>query len=169
MPFFVLLVGLRLMVINRSLLQLQGTYSIIDHQERFVAPHSMAFSTDYARCVPPNSICASRRLMTVLSDLSLYCGFLSAIEIFNLAAPGSEGERIKTTSTKASRAGQKGIVSALAFCPDGSGMYVAGSYEGSAWVYDGKHQQVGALKGVDGRGVTHVRIYPTLDLSKDCD
>lgn len=70
--------------------------------------------------------------------------------------PGAQGERIKTTSSKASRSGQKGLIAALAICPDGSGLYVAGSYAGSVIVYDKAHKRVCALQGVEGRGVTQV-------------
>lgn len=87
---------------------------------------------------------------------SLYCGFLDALEVFTLSLPGAQGERVKTTASKAAKAGQKGIISALATCPDGSGTYVAGSFSGSVVVYDSAHRRVCALKGVEGRGVVQV-------------
>ena len=141
-------------------IQLQGSYAIIDHQERFVAPHAMAFTPSLAQYVPAAAHSGThlRQPDSLFSRLisSLYCGFLEAIEVFTLAAPGSQGERIKTTSSKASRSGQKGLIAALAVCRHGSGTYVAGSYAGSVVVYDKAHKRVCALKGVVGRGVTQV-------------
>ncbi|KAF9254595.1 WD40 repeat-like protein [Marasmius fiardii PR-910] len=75
--------------------RLRASYPIIDHIERFVAPHSMAFNPYGTR---------------------LYCGFENAIEVFDVGHPG-EGIRLSTTPTKKSKDGLKGIISALSFCP----------------------------------------------------
>ncbi|GAA6011352.1 hypothetical protein JCM10207_008310 [Rhodosporidiobolus poonsookiae] len=98
----------------------RASYPIVDHVERFVAPHSMAFSPD---------------------GTSLYCGFENAIEVFDVASPGAEGFRIHTVPTRSSRDGQKGIISSLAFSsPDpaspGSHTLAAGSFSGSVGLYD---------------------------------
>ncbi|KAJ8073453.1 hypothetical protein PM082_011729 [Marasmius tenuissimus] len=75
--------------------RLRASYPIIDHVERFIAPHSLAFNPYGTR---------------------LYCGFENAIEVFDVGQPG-EGTRLMTTPNKKSKDGLKGIVSALAFCP----------------------------------------------------
>ncbi|KAI8996250.1 WD40-repeat-containing domain protein [Trametes punicea] len=91
--------------------RLRACYKIVDHRERQVAPHSLAFNVNANR---------------------LYCGFEDAIEIFDIHYPG-EGNRLHTTPSKKSRDGLKGIISALAFCPDmSSGMYAAGSLSPSS-------------------------------------
>ncbi|KAK7018084.1 hypothetical protein VNI00_018403 [Paramarasmius palmivorus] len=86
--------------------RLRASYPIIDHRERFIAPHSLAFN---------------------LYGTRLYCGFEDAIEVFDVGQPG-EGTRLPTTPSKKSKDGLKGIISALAFCPSyTSDYYAAGS------------------------------------------
>ncbi|KAM5541025.1 hypothetical protein V8D89_005336 [Ganoderma adspersum] len=114
--------------------RLRASYRIVDHRERQVAPHSVAFNVGANR---------------------LYCGFEDAIEVFDIHRPG-EGTRLRTTPSKKSRDGLKGkfsrtslprlktqtysmqclsagIVSALAFAPDvSSDVYAAGSFSPSS-------------------------------------
>ncbi|KAJ7143861.1 WD40-repeat-containing domain protein [Mycena epipterygia] len=86
--------------------RLRASYRIVDHRERQIAPHSLAFN---------------------LSATRLYCGFEDAIEVFDVARPG-EGTRLHTSPSKKSRDGLKGIISALAFQPSyESDIYAAGS------------------------------------------
>ncbi|KAF7368664.1 Telomerase Cajal body protein 1 [Mycena venus] len=86
--------------------RLRASYSIVDHRERQIAPHSLAFN---------------------LSATKLYCGFEDAIEMFDVGRPG-EGTRLPTSPSKKSRDGLKGIISALAFSPSyETDMYAAGS------------------------------------------
>lgn len=61
---------------------------------------------------------------------SFYCGFLDAIEVFDLQYPG-EGTRLLTTPTKRSKDGLRGIISSIAFSPDYSGLYAAGTFNAS--------------------------------------
>ncbi|GAA5834059.1 hypothetical protein JCM11251_003606 [Rhodosporidiobolus azoricus] len=96
----------------------RASYPIVDHVERFVAPHSMDFSPD---------------------GTSLYCGFDNAIEIFDVSAPGAAGTRLSTTPTRSSKSGQKGIISALAFSAGStstSPFLAAGSFGGTVGLYD---------------------------------
>ncbi|KAF8188715.1 WD40-repeat-containing domain protein [Pholiota molesta] len=89
--------------------RLRASYKIVDHRERFIAPHSLAFN---------------------LTAQKLYCGFEDAIEVFDLSRPG-EGTRISTTPNKKSKDGLKGIISALAFSPSYTAeeaFYAAGSF-----------------------------------------
>ncbi|KAH9886664.1 WD40-repeat-containing domain protein [Cubamyces lactineus] len=91
--------------------RLRASYRIVDHRERQVAPHSLAFNPGANR---------------------LYCGFEDAIEVFDIHCPG-EGTRLHTTPSKKSRDGLKGIISALSFAPDmSSALYAAGSLSPSA-------------------------------------
>ncbi|KAF9459530.1 WD40-repeat-containing domain protein [Collybia nuda] len=86
--------------------RLRASYRIVDHRERQIAPHSLAFNQTAER---------------------LYCGFEDAVEVFDFARPG-EGTRLMTTPSKKSKDGLKGIISALAFVPSqGLDMYAAGS------------------------------------------
>ncbi|KAG8867729.1 hypothetical protein FRC20_005064 [Serendipita sp. 405] len=89
--------------------RLRASYKIVDHRERFVAPHSIAFN---------------------LTAQKFYCGFLDAIEVFDLSVPG-EGTRLHTIPSKKSRDGLRGIISSLVFCPDHSGLFAAGTFSSS--------------------------------------
>ncbi|KAI9630221.1 hypothetical protein KEM48_014144 [Puccinia striiformis f. sp. tritici PST-130] len=56
------------------LTRIRASYPIVDHRERMVAPHSMLFSDD---------------------GTTLFAGFDSAIEIFDVSRPGEAGEDIR--------------------------------------------------------------------------
>jgi hypothetical protein len=79
-----------------------------------------------------------------------YCGYLDAIEVFDLSLPG-EGTRLLTRPTKKSKDGVRGtwlrvhihcadhftvgIISAIDFCPDYSGIFVAGTFTSSIGIF----------------------------------
>jgi hypothetical protein len=105
--------------------------------------------------------------------LRLYCGHENAIEVVDIATPGHGGsERIKTSSAKRDKGGQKGvqsprvlgkglievgIISALAFSTDYSGLYAAGSFSGAVSLYQEDHDgSVGHIDGIEPGGVTQV-------------
>ncbi|GAA5975875.1 hypothetical protein JCM10908_005311 [Rhodotorula pacifica] len=125
--------------------RVRASYPIIDHTERFVAPHSMAFSPD---------------------GTSLYCGFENAVEIFDVSRPGETGFRMSTTPTRSSRAGQKGIISSLAFSPfdqsTGTALLAVGSFSGSVGLYDPSMQKplVNLLFPSQKGGVTKILFHP---------
>lgn len=96
----------------------------------------------------------------------------------DISAPGYDtSERIKTTLTRGDKGGQKGeadvtpglgirftcsrstgIISALSFSTDYSGLYAAGSFGGSVSLYsEDESGAVGHLDGIEGGGVTQVR------------
>ncbi|KAF7304583.1 hypothetical protein HMN09_00861400 [Mycena chlorophos] len=79
--------------------RLRASYPIVDHRERQIAPHSLAFDPSGTR---------------------LYCGFEDAIEIFDVSRPGCEGTRVRMSASRKSKDGLKGIISALAFQPPSS-------------------------------------------------
>ncbi|CAE6360885.1 unnamed protein product [Rhizoctonia solani] len=120
--------------------RVRASYRIVDHRERFVAPHCMAFNMYMNR---------------------LYCGFEDAIEVFDVHYPG-EGTRLNTVPTKKSRDGIRGIISSLAFAPDWSGIYAAGSFGGSIALYteDTGAQTQSWLEGAEG-GITQIRFNPS--------
>ncbi|KAG6815582.1 hypothetical protein H0H93_009413, partial [Arthromyces matolae] len=90
---------------------LRASYRIVDHRERQIAPHSLAFNL------------TAERVDFDIKD-RLYCGFEDAVEVFDVSRPG-EGTRLPTTPSKKSK---DGIISALAFVPSqGSDIYAAGS------------------------------------------
>ncbi|RXK39047.1 hypothetical protein M231_03671 [Tremella mesenterica] len=119
----------------------RASYPIVDHREQFVGPHSMAFNT---------------------SATKLYCGFQNAIEVFDVAMPGYDtSDRIKTSFNKKDPGAQRGIISALGFSYDYSGVYSAGSYDGTVSIYDEDiNTPVLHLEGVEGGGVTQTTFHP---------
>ncbi|KAM0788492.1 hypothetical protein ACM66B_001624 [Microbotryomycetes sp. NB124-2] len=125
--------------------RVRASYPIEDHQERFVAPHAMTFSDDGSL---------------------LYCGFENAIEVFQVGQPGAAGQRIHTSPSRASRQGQKGIISSLAFRPDNSGLLAAGSLSGTVGLYDTTRDNtlIKLIKVPRGKGVTMVHFHPKAHL-----
>lgn len=123
--------------------QLRATYPIIDHRERFVAPHAMTFTPD---------------------GRQLYCAFDTAFEVFDVASPGHTGERIRTSPNRSSNLGQKGLLSALAFAPDHSGLLAVGSFAGTVGLYDTTVEGCPLVKLLrsegEVNGVTEVLFHP---------
>ncbi|ORY27763.1 hypothetical protein BCR39DRAFT_537048 [Naematelia encephala] len=121
--------------------RIRATYPIIDHRERMIAPHSLAWNPTATK---------------------LYCGHESAIEVLDIASPGEAGERWKTSYTRKEKGNQKGIISTLAFCPDYSGLFAAGSFAGNVSLYseDTGSTAVAHLEGIKGGGVTQVAFHP---------
>ncbi|KAF7303533.1 hypothetical protein MIND_00582500 [Mycena indigotica] len=125
--------------------RLRASYPIVDHRERQIAPHSLEFNALGTR---------------------LYCGFDSAIEIFDVSRPGAEGTRLHTSPSKKSKDGLKGIVSALAFHPS-SELFVAGSLSavtGNIALFseedEGHTGPVMFLGGGPAAGVTQLHFTP---------
>ncbi|GMK57602.1 hypothetical protein CspeluHIS016_0404360 [Cutaneotrichosporon spelunceum] len=120
--------------------RIRASYPIVDHRERFVAPHSFAFNT---------------------AANKLYCGFENAIEVFDFASPGYDsGERLKLGLTRKEKGGQRGIISALAFSAHHP-TFAAGSFAGSVVLYDEDTQTaISHVEGVEGGGVTQIAFHP---------
>ncbi|KAL1762101.1 WD40-repeat-containing domain protein [Schizophyllum commune] len=124
--------------------RLRASYKIVDHRERQIAPHSLAFNMSASR---------------------IYCGFEDAIEVFDVMVPG-EGTRLPTTPSKKSKDGLKGIISALAFCPSyGSDVFAAGSlspHEGNIALFRESDGEVplAFLGGGLRAGVTQLHFNP---------
>ncbi|RKP24435.1 quinon protein alcohol dehydrogenase-like superfamily [Syncephalis pseudoplumigaleata] len=82
------------------------------------------------------------------------------IEVFRTDRPGSESTKYSTTPSRRSGQGQKGLISSLAFNPDRSGVYAAGSFTGSIGIYSEQHQRlIYQLTGSEA-GVTQVKFTP---------
>lgn len=120
--------------------RLRASYKIVDHRERQVAPHSIAF----------NSLATH-----------LYCGYEDAIEVFDFQRPG-EGTKLATTPSKKSRDGMKGLVSSITFCPDYSGLYAASSLSGAITLFSEQtgEDPVGYLDSITS-AITQVKFNPT--------
>eukprot|EP00952_Eustigmatos_sp_NYUAD-ZCMA_P010151 41798-Eustigmatos_ZCMA.PRE.1 len=58
------------------------------------------------------------------------------VRVFDTSEAGRNHVNRPTCKTRRSRHGQRGIISALAVSPDGSGTYAAGSFSGGVGLYD---------------------------------
>ncbi|CAG8433432.1 1776_t:CDS:10 [Diversispora eburnea] len=85
------------------------SFTIINHRDQVVGPNSLSFNLD---------------------------GSKNMIKMYDSNRPGYDGIECPTTTTRKSRDGQKGIISCLAFNPDFSGLYAAGSYSQTIGLYD---------------------------------
>ncbi|WVW78569.1 hypothetical protein I302_100525 [Kwoniella bestiolae CBS 10118] len=124
--------------------RIRASYPIVDHRERFIAPHSLAFNH---------------------TSTKLYCGYENAIEVFDISSPGyDQGERLKLVYAKKEKGGQKGIISALSFCPDYSGTYAAGTYSStnsvSLYSEDTGSTPLAHVEGLVGGGITQIGWHP---------
>ena len=89
----------------------------------------------------------------------LYAGSNRMIKCFDVSCPRSYSS-MPTSSTRRDPLGQKGLLSCLAFSPDASGAYAAGSYGGSIGLYV-EDMEGCALELRDvGFGVSCVRWSP---------
>lgn len=83
--------------------QTKATFAMVNHVEEYIAPTSLAFSKDGARCV-------------VLDLPRLFGGLTSAVAVYPLATPGANRHSVLDLAPSQDSAGigQSGIVSALA-------------------------------------------------------
>ncbi|KAI8454438.1 WD40-repeat-containing domain protein [Phakopsora pachyrhizi] len=124
---------------------IRASYPIIDHRERVVAPHSMVFSQDGS---------------------TLYAGFDTAIEIFDVYRPGEAGERYKTLPSRKSRDGQKGIISTLAIDSNRKGVLAAGSFSSQIGLYDTQSNDFSPIivfRSKESTGQSQVKFHPYND------
>ena len=82
------------------------------------------------------------------------------IRVFDLTRPGRQIESRPTSKTKRSKVGQRGLISTIAFNPDYSGIYAAGSYGGTTCVYSELEGEVFDTLGGHPHGVTKVQFSP---------
>ncbi|KAF7724622.1 Telomerase Cajal body protein 1 [Apophysomyces ossiformis] len=117
--------------------KVRASYSVIDHQERFIGPNVVRFNLDASK------------------QVSIYCGYNNMIEIFDTQRPGQESQKVPTVPKRRRRLG---LISCLDFSPDYSGLYAAGSYSQTVGIYDETNNELCLkLTGIEG-GVTQVRF-----------
>ncbi|KAI9233030.1 MAG: WD40-repeat-containing domain protein [Podila humilis] len=101
--------------------ELRCSYTIVDHCEVNLAPNSLTFNLDGSK---------------------IYCGSNNMVEIFDTTRPGKDSTKRPTCPTRRSKKGQKGVISSLAFNPDHSNLYAAGSYLKTIGLYDGRADEL---------------------------
>jgi len=119
---------------------LRCTYPARNDVDEVVAPNALAFSLDGSR---------------------FYAGFDGCVRVFDTAAPGACVALHPTTPSRASREGQKGIISAIAVCPDpGAGVYATGSFGGTVGLYTEENSTMLHLADAHRTGVTQLAFSP---------
>ncbi|EGG00589.1 uncharacterized protein MELLADRAFT_93156 [Melampsora larici-populina 98AG31] len=76
--------------------------------------------------------------------------------------PGCPGERYKTSPTRRSRDGQKGIISTLAADPTSTGLLAAGSFSGQIGIYDTLASELSpqmVFHSAEHTGITQVKFH----------
>ncbi|KAG0007410.1 Telomerase Cajal body protein 1 [Entomortierella chlamydospora] len=101
--------------------ELRCSYTIVDHCEVNIAPNALCFNLDGSK---------------------IYCGSNNMIQIFDTTRPGRDSYKRPTVPTRKSRKGQKGVISCLAFNPDHSDLYAAGSYLKTIGLYDSRAEEL---------------------------
>lgn len=95
-----------------------------------------------------------------LNGSRIFAGSKNMIRFYDVANPGCNYTDIPTCTSKKDYTGQKGIISCLAFNPDYSGAFAAGSYSNCVGIYvedmKGCALQINDLEC----GVTHMKWSP---------
>jgi len=94
-------------------------------------------------------------------EIEFFAGLQKEIRIFDVSQPGRDCEkRITATKVKNKIEGQPGIISCIADCPDGSGLYALGSYAGTVGIYTDSNGECLTLLESHSQGVTQVQFSP---------
>jgi WD40 repeat protein len=119
--------------------ELRATYRAYDHLDEITSANSVVFNP---------------------AGDKIYCGFNRMVRVFDITQPGRRFSSYATSKTRKSKDGQRGIISCLAFNPDMSGMYAAGSYARTTCIYsESDSELLLTLEGQSG-GVTQVQFSP---------
>ena len=116
--------------------KLRGTYNAPDHVEVIRAANSITFNLDGSK---------------------IFCGFTNRINVFNTGIPGSNSDKIATTSSKRAKDGLKGIISCIKFNPDYSGIFAVGTFSGEIGIYDERDYSLLDLKYLEN-GVSQIEF-----------
>ena len=124
--------------------RLRASYRAFDHMDEIAAALSVCFNPSGER---------------------ILAGFNRMLRVFDVSRPGRPVEEHATSKTRASRVGQRGLLSCIAFNTDGSGMYAVGSYNNSTALYQDDQRKdrrpIAELEcPADGLGVTQVQFSP---------
>lgn len=88
--------------------------------------------------------------------MQLICGFSKCLRLFYIDKPGTSCETWPTRKHKAAT-GQRGIISACEFSPDGATV-ACGSYDGTVGLYSSKNGDLVGILHSNNRGVTQVQF-----------
>lgn len=119
--------------------ELRCKYTGFNHMDELESPQALSFN---------------------LAGDKIYGGSNRVIRIFDAANPGRQVTTVATCKSRKDKFGQKGIVSAISFCPDYSGLYGVGSFSQSLGLYAENTNKRVALVQQLGLGVTHLKWSP---------
>lgn len=121
--------------------------------------------TSYRAYDQADEIASALSLAFDPQGIKLYCGFNKTIRIFDVSRGGRDYRTRNLLHTRRRggrrfREGQSGLISCIQVSPDQSGVYAAGSYNGSTCLYDEKTGELLAALEGHPAGVTHLRFSP---------
>lgn len=119
--------------------ELRCKYTAFDHMDELETAQCLAFN---------------------LTGDKIYGGANRVIRVFDAANPGRQESNVYTCKTRSDRFGQKGLISAISFCPDYSGIYGAGSFSQSVALYAENTNKREAMMQPLGMGITHLKWSP---------
>jgi telomerase Cajal body protein 1 len=120
--------------------ELRASYRAYDHLDEITAANSLAFNA---------------------TGDKIFAGYDRMVRFFDVTQPGRQFTARPLCKTRKSRQGQRGIISTLHFNPDYSGIYAAGSYNGTTYVYtEDTGEELLCLRDHDGKGITQVQFSP---------
>lgn len=115
--------------------ELRCTYRAYDAMDEITAAFSIAFNP---------------------SGTKIFAGYNKSVRVFDLHRPGRDFQQFSTVQGK--KEGQIGILSAMAFCPNHTGMLAIGSYSQTTGIYrEDNMEPLYVLHGQEG-GITHVQF-----------
>mmetsp|Transcript_10741 Transcript_10741/g.34137 ORF Transcript_10741/g.34137 Transcript_10741/m.34137 type:complete len:377 (-) Transcript_10741:56-1186(-) len=121
------------------------SYRAYDDADQIVSPISLGFV----------SCSESPRLLS---------GFNRTIRVFDVSRPGRPIRRIKTSESRKSRLGQRGLISCFGDDPSRPRVFAAGSYQGSVGLYDVGEDSDEAMISIAG---AHPSGTTTVEFSSD--
>lgn len=116
--------------------KLRASYIAPDHVEIIRAPNALAFNLDGSK---------------------IFCGYTNRINVFTTGIPGSNSDKISTTTSRKAKDGLKGIISSISFNPDHSGILAVGTFSGEIGIYDERDYSLLDLKYVE-TGVSQIEF-----------
>lgn len=115
--------------------ELRCTYRAYDAMDEITAAFSIAFNP---------------------SGTKIFAGYNKSVRVFDLHRPGRDFQQFSTV--QGNKEGQTGILSAMAFSPNHTGMLAIGSYSQTTGIYrEDSMELLYVLHGQEG-GITHVQF-----------
>ncbi|KAJ3193593.1 hypothetical protein HK101_004564 [Irineochytrium annulatum] len=129
-----------------------------DHPIQLWDAYTGQMRASYTTIAKGDLVCGPNAACFTPSGTHIIAGLESHLQIFDVSRSGSEGRIVRMVPSRKSKGGQKGIVSTVAFSPDGSGLFAVGTFNQNIGLYDSASWEMAyILEGVRG-GITQVQF-----------